>query len=186
MIFKMPDRGFVPVACPMTSQPRASCPLQLRAGEPAERVCDLVLARVAAVKVDHRGPLTVVPHTVHQLPDGRASARRVGKPVGLRGLVVGGGLVAVGDVLGEVLGQVPDAPRGVPGPGQDALRVESRPEPGDVQRLVLVADRVECVIPGRRELASLRVEVPPRPSRQTGRRASSYRTVCVGGHHTWW
>jgi hypothetical protein len=39
-----------------------------------------VLAGVAAVKVDHRGPLAVVAHAVHQLPDGRARASSEGVP----------------------------------------------------------------------------------------------------------
>src|ERR1019366_5098900 len=48
--------------------------LQLLPGELAQRVRDLMLARVAAVQVDHRGTLAVVPHAIHQLAEGRASA----------------------------------------------------------------------------------------------------------------
>ena len=47
---------------------------QLVPGELAEGARDLVLAFVAAVEVDHRGPLAVVAHAVHQLPEGRPSA----------------------------------------------------------------------------------------------------------------
>jgi hypothetical protein len=45
------------------------------------------------------------------------------------GLGVGGGLVAVAEVLRQVLGEVADAPAGVPGSGQDALGVEPGAEP---------------------------------------------------------
>jgi hypothetical protein len=61
------------------------------------------------------------------------------------------GAVAVADVLGEILGDVADAPVSVLGPGQDALGVEAIAEPGDVQRLVIVADGVECFVPGRQD-----------------------------------
>jgi hypothetical protein len=42
------------------------------------------------------------------------------------------GLVASGDLLGEVLGQVTDAPRGVLRSGEHALGVEHRPESNNV------------------------------------------------------
>jgi hypothetical protein len=71
----------------------------------------------------------------------------------------GGGVVAVAEVLGQVLGEVADAPGGVLAPGQDALGVELRPEPRDVQRLVLWADGIQGLIPRRQELAGHRVEV---------------------------
>lgn len=63
----------------MTSRPRRSCAFQLGQGELAQRVRDLVLARVTAVQVDHGGPFTVMPHPVLQLPEGRA--RRGGQRV---------------------------------------------------------------------------------------------------------
>jgi hypothetical protein len=77
------------------------------------------------------------------------------------GLGVGGGLVAVADVLGQVLGEVADAPPGVLGTGQHALGVEPVPEPGDMQRLVLLADRIERFIPAGQDLAGGRVEIGP-------------------------
>jgi hypothetical protein len=49
--------------------PALATPLQLVPGELAERVRDLVLALVAAVQVDERGPLAVVTHPVHQLTE---------------------------------------------------------------------------------------------------------------------
>jgi hypothetical protein len=61
-------------------------------------------------------------------------------PSGVRALRVGVGLVAVGDVLGDVFGQVADAPVRVLGPGQHALGVELRAEPGHVQRIIGRAD----------------------------------------------
>ena len=66
----------------------------------------------------------------------------------MRRLVLGAGLVAVADVLGQVLGEVADAPAGVPRTGQNALRVE----PHDVQGFVVVADRAERLVPGRQDL----------------------------------
>jgi hypothetical protein len=89
----------------------------------------------------------------------RLVAQRVGQPSGMRLLGVGGGLVAVGDVLGQVLGEVADAPGRVAASGEHALGVELRAEPGDVQRLVVVADGVECLVPGGQELTGRRVEV---------------------------
>jgi hypothetical protein len=68
-------------------------------------------------------------------------------------------LVAVADVLGQVLGEVADAAARVLGTGDDALSVEPGTEPGYVQRLVLVADTVECLVPGRQDLAGCGVEV---------------------------
>ena len=45
------------------------------------------------------------------------------------------------------------------GSGEHALGVEPVAEPGHVQRLVLVADGVEGLVPGRQHLAGVRVEV---------------------------
>jgi len=47
-------------------------------------------------------------------------------------LAVGGDLVAVGGLLGEVLGDVADALVGVLGAGEDTFGVDLDPEPGDV------------------------------------------------------
>ena len=57
---------------------------------------------------------------------------------------VGG--VASGDVLGEVFGQVADAPAGVLGPGEHALGVELGPKPGHMQRIIMRADRIEGLV----------------------------------------
>ena len=95
-------------------------------------------------------------------------------------------LVAVGDVLGQVLGEVADAPVRVLGPGEHALGVEAVAEPGGVQRFVLVADGVERVIPGRQDFTGFRVEVGTYVLVQTGRCPPSKRILSVDGHHTWW
>ncbi|PZS40069.1 MAG: hypothetical protein DLM62_04810, partial [Pseudonocardiales bacterium] len=71
----------------------------------------------------------------------------VGEAFGV--FVLGGclGVVAVGDVLGQVFGEVADAAVGVTAPGDDALGVESLPEPGRMLRLVLGADGVKAPPP---------------------------------------
>src|ERR1700745_2594640 len=53
-------------------------------------------------------------------------------------------LVAIGHLLGEVLGQVADAPGRVLGPGENALGVEPFPESCHVPRLILRADGVKA------------------------------------------
>ena len=75
------------------------------------------------------------------------------------GLCVASRLVAVAEVLGQVFGEVADAPAGIAGSGEDALGVEPGTEPGDVPWLVLVADGVERLVPGREDLACSRVDV---------------------------
>jgi hypothetical protein len=76
-----PVSGSVPVASDRfllaSSYPRL-LPRFSSPGELAQRVRDLVLALVAAVQIDHRGALTVMAHTVDQLPKSRASARGQG------------------------------------------------------------------------------------------------------------
>jgi hypothetical protein len=57
-------------------------------------------------------------------------------------LSVGVRLVAVAELLGQILDQVADAAGGILGPGEHALGVELGPEPDDVVRLVIVADRI--------------------------------------------
>ena len=68
-------------------------------------------------------------------------------------------LVAVADVLGQVLGEVADASAGILRPGEHALGVEPVAEPGHVQRLVPVADGVEGLVPRWEHFAGVRVEV---------------------------
>ena len=89
----------------------------------------------------------------------RLIPQRIGEPGGMLGLGVGCGLVAVANMLGQVLGEVADAPAGIPGSGQHALGVEPGAEPGHVQRLVPVADGVEGLVPVRQYLAGVRMEV---------------------------
>jgi hypothetical protein len=103
--------------------------------------------------------LDAVPEPVGASRRARLVPQRFGELVDVGALAVGLGLVAVGDVLGEVFGQVADATRGVLGSGQDTLGVEPGPEPGHVQRLVLFADAVGGLVPGGQDLAGGGVEV---------------------------
>ena len=99
----------------------------------------------------------------------RLEPQRLGEPVNVGTLGVAGGLVAVGHLLGEVFGQVADAACGVLGSGEHALGVEPVPEPGHMQRLVLISDGIQRVVPGRQDLPGRRVEVGGRlvvPDRQ--------------------
>jgi len=61
-------------------------------------------------------------------------------------LLVSGGMVAVAELLGQVLGEVADAPGRVLGPGEHALGVELGPEPGHVPRVIVRADCVKAVL----------------------------------------
>jgi len=70
---------------------------------------------------------------------------------------VGVGVVAVADLLGEVLGQVADAPACVLRSGQHAFGFELGAEPGHVVRLV--AELVQRLVPGWQDLPGGRVEV---------------------------
>ena len=60
------------------------------------------------------------------------------------------GLAAVADLLGEVLNQVADAPRGVLGPGEHALGVELGPKPHHIPGWVVFADGVKAARSARR------------------------------------
>ena len=91
--------------------------------------------------------------------------QRVDEPVGVVGLAGGAGGVAGRELLGEVFGEVADAPGRVLGSGEDALGVELGPEPGDVQRLVARADGVQGLVEGGQELPGGRVEVAARWAR---------------------
>jgi hypothetical protein len=77
----------------------------------------------------------------------------------VRRLVLGAGLVAVADVLGQVLGEVADAPVSVFRSGEHALGVEPVAGFCDVQRLVVVADHGECLVPGGQDFAGSRIDV---------------------------
>ena len=83
------------------------------------------------------------------------------------------GPVALGDGLGQVLGEVADAAIRVFGSGEDALGVEAVAEPGDVQRLILVADGVECLVPGGQDLACIGIKA-------TALRAAATRRTRAG------
>ena len=99
----------------------------------------------------------------------RLVSQRVGQPIDVGALGVGIALVAVGDLLSEVLRQVPDATGRVLGPGQHALSVEPFPEPRHMQRLVVIPNGVQGLIPGGRDFARGAVEVGARalvPDRQ--------------------
>jgi hypothetical protein len=78
------------------------------------------------------------------------------------GLGAAGGLVAAADLLGQVLGQVADAPGGPGRSGQHALSVEPLPEPDHVPRQVIAADAVQGVIPVRQDLSGTGVDAPAR------------------------
>jgi hypothetical protein len=60
----------------------------------------------------------------------------------------GGGVAVVGvdgtELLGQVLGEIADAPAGVFRSGDDALGIEPGTGPGDVQRLVVRADGIKA------------------------------------------
>ena len=72
-------------------------------------------------------------------------------------------------------------------PGEHALGVEPDPEPGHVPRLILRADRIERLVPGRQHFPGSRVEVaadPLVPDRQLV--PVAYLTALASGHQTWW
>ena len=104
--------------------------------------------------------LDAVPQPVRAPRRARLIPQRLGQPGGVIVLRAGGGLVAVAHLLGEVLGQVADAPGRVRGPGEHALGVEPFPEPGHVPGQVIAADGIQGLIPGRQHLAGGRVDVP--------------------------
>ncbi len=87
--------------------------------------------------------------------------QRPGQALSVGGLGVAVFMVAVAEVLGQVLGEVADAPAGISRSGQHSFSIEPGAEPGHVQRLVLVADGVEGLVPGGEHLAGARVEVGP-------------------------
>ena len=90
---------------------------------------------------DQAGPgvlgLDAVAKPVRAPRRARLEPQRLSQAGRVRPLRVCVRLVAVADLLGEVLGQVPNAPAGVLGPGEHALGVEPLAEPGHVPRLIL-------------------------------------------------
>ena len=99
--------------------------------------------------------LDAVPEPVGAPRRARLVPQRLGQPRRMCPLRVGVGLVAVADLLGEVLGQVADAPARVFRSGEHALGVEPDPVP----RLIVQADGVERLVPGRQDFPGGRVEV---------------------------
>ena len=85
--------------------------------------------------------------------------QRLGEPFPVDTLSIGVGLVAVAELLGQVLGQISDAPSGVFGPGEHTLGVELSAEPDHMQRLIIWANGVQGLVPGGQQLASGGVEV---------------------------
>ena len=69
------------------------------------------------------------------------------------------GVVAVAELLGQVFGQIADAPAGVLRSGEHALGVELGPEPGHMRRVVVRADGVQGVVPVGQQLPRVGVEV---------------------------
>ena len=122
--------------------------------------------------------LDAVPQPVRAGRRARLVAQCPGQPGRVGALRAGVGLVAVGDLLGQVLGEVADSPGGVLGPGQHALGVELRAEPGHVRRVIVRADRIQG--PGPRLAAAPRWLCPgrcsgPRPTPAARRRRSARR-----------
>ena len=77
----------------------------------------------------------------------RLIPQRLSQPPSVRPLRVSVSLVAVADLLGQVLGQVPDTPRRILRPGEHALGVEPDPEPGQMPRLIPVSDGIKRLVP---------------------------------------
>jgi len=133
----------------------------LRSAQWSEVFAAMGLAPAAARALARPGVfgLDAVAEPVRAGRRARLVLERGGEPDGVGGLGVAVRLVAVAQVLGQVLGEVADAPAGIPGSGEHALGVEPRAEPRHMQRLVIVPDGVEGLVPGREHLAGLRVEV---------------------------
>ena len=68
-------------------------------------------------------------------------------------LGVGAGLVAVAELLGQVLSQIADAPGGVLRSGKHALGVELGSGPDHMPRFIIRADGVKGLVPGGQQLA---------------------------------
>jgi hypothetical protein len=71
----------------------------------------------------------------------RLIPQRFGEPFHVLTLSVAVWLVAVPELLGQVLGQMADTTSRVLGPGEHALGVELCPEPDHVPRLIIITDR---------------------------------------------
>ena len=130
--------------------------------------------------------LDAVPQPVRAGRRARLVPQRLSQPGGM--VVLGGGLgvVAVGDLLGQILSQVADAASRVLGPSEHSLGVEPLPEPGHVMGFSVGADIVQGLVPGRQHLPGGRVEVAPGvlvPDRQL---VPVVPHRAVSGHQTWW
>jgi len=88
--------------------------------------------------------LDAVPQPVRASRRARLEVQRLGQPPRVGTLRVGVGLVAVAHLLGQVLGQVADAPRRILRAREHAVSAELNPEPGHMPRLVLGADGIKA------------------------------------------
>ena len=77
----------------------------------------------------------------------------LGEPFHVRARGVSVGLVAVAELLGQVLSQIADAPGGVLRSGKHALGVELGPGPDHMPRFIIRADSVKGLVPGGQQLA---------------------------------
>ena len=71
----------------------------------------------------------------------------------------GASMVAAGDLLGQVLGEIANAAVCISGPGEHALGVELGPEPRHVQWRGGRADGVQSLVPARQYFAGVTVDV---------------------------
>src|SRR5690348_9102548 len=89
--------------------------------------------------------LDAIPQPVRARRRARLEPQRLSEPVHMLTLEVSLGVVAVTELLGQVLSEVADAPARVLGPGEHTLGVELGPEPGHMRRVVVRADGVDGV-----------------------------------------
>src|SRR5215472_249618 len=120
---------------------------------PAPGVAEMVAAvRLALARTGHQAGtgvlrLDAITQPVRTRRRARLEPQGLGKPVHMLTLGVGIGVVAVAELLGQVFGQVADAPGRVLRSGEHALCVELSPEPGHVHRAVIGADGGQGVVP---------------------------------------
>lgn len=154
------------------------------------------LARARAHAVARVLGLDAVPQPVRARRRARLVPQSVQQPGGVLLLPGRVGLVASGDVLGEVFGQVPDAPAGIFRSAEDALRVELGPEPRHMQRVIMRADPVQGLASGGQYLAGRRIKrgarsaprlapalrPPPWEARPSARRPYAARPLISQAH----